>query len=60
MFSLLNMNKIACVPAMEKGLSLMVFAAAPPIVGRGPTSGDTSVSHTFSQSQSFQSFSVRK
>ena len=40
MFSLLNMNKIACVPAMEKGLSLMVFAAAPPIVGRGPTSGD--------------------
>ena len=32
MFSLLNMNKIACVPAMEKGLSLMVFAAAPPIV----------------------------
>ena len=41
MFSLLNMNKIACVPAMEKGLSLMVFAAAPPIVGRGPTSGDS-------------------
>ena len=40
MFSLLNMNKIACVPAMEKGLSLMVFAAAPPMVGRGPTSGD--------------------
>ena len=47
MFSLLNMNKIACVPAMEKGLSLMVFAAAPPIVGRGPTSGDKSEMEIF-------------